>query len=311
MDDQQGNVFDGTVRSREWRRRRQNARAEADAAEPRSDAPKSIAGSLMVPAHMLDGSLPADQPATRNQRAALQRGTTTVVDGTSGAERSRRNPFLVPPAETAEPRSKPGRWGVISGLLERSFACIRTHPGSALLWGPRMVARHLAVAPRSARRLAVAAFAAAILVTVVIASQSGTRHSSSERKVRAAGLLGASGTDVLSASSNPLVQRAAQHDRAPHHVRPIHPRRTTLAHRRPRRATKHVVVAARYTPSTSSTASYTPSSTSSSYAGSGSTPVSSQSTGGATTSSSSSGSSRPAFGEHGILGPGRGAANTQ
>ena len=197
------------------------------------------------------------------------------------------------------------------GFSRDRFAWMRTHLGSALLWGPRMIARHLAVAPRLARRLALAAFAAAIPITVVIASQSGTRHSSSERKVRAAGLLGAPGTDALSASSNPLAQRAAQHDRAPHHVRRIHARRTTRAHRRPHPATKHVVVAARYTPSTSSTASYTPSSTSSSYASSGSTPVSSQSTGGATTSSSSSGSSRPAFGEHGILGPGRGAANTQ
>ncbi len=144
MDDQQGNVFDGTVRSREWRRRRQNARAEADAAEPRSDAPKSIAGSLMVPADMLDGSLPADQPATRNQQAALQRGTATVVDGTSGAERSRRNPFLVPPAETAEPRSKPGRWRVISGL---SRAVVRVHTHAPRI-SPTVGAAHGRSPPR-------------------------------------------------------------------------------------------------------------------------------------------------------------------
>ena len=292
--------------------RRPDARPEADAAEPRSEAPKSIAGSLLVPAEMLAGSLPADQPASSGtEQAALPRGRSTAVDGTSGAERARRNPFLVPPAESAEPRSKLDRWRVITARLARSVAWMRPHRGSAPLWGPRMIARHLAGAPRLVRRLALAALAAAIPITVVIASQSGTRHSPPERNVRAAGLLGAPGTDALSASSNPLVQRAAQHDRAPHHVRRIHPRRTTRAHRRPHPATKHVVVAARYTPSTSSTASYTPSSTSSSYAGSGSTPVSSQSTGGATTSSSSSGSSRPAFGEHGILGPGRGAANTQ
>lgn len=311
MDDQQGNVFDGTARSREWRRRRSNARSAADAGEPRSEAPKSIAGSLMVPAHMLDGTLPADQPATRNQQAALQRGTTTAVDGASSAERARRNPFLVPPADTAESRSKPDRWRAISGLLARSFAWIRTQPGTAPLWRPRTVARHLTGAPRFVRRLALAAFAAAIPITILIASQSGTHHPFSEPKVRAAGLLGLPGTDALSASSNPLAQRAAPHDRATHHLRRIHPRRTTRAHRRPHPPGKPVVVAARYTPSTSSTASYTPSSTSSSYASSGSTPVSSQSTGGATTSSSSSGGSRPAFGEHGILGPGRGAANTQ
>jgi len=311
MDDQQGNVFDGTVRSREWRRRRLNARAEADAAEPRSEAPKSIAGSLLVPAEMLGGRLSTDQPAGNGtEQATLPRGRSTAVDGASGAERARQNPFLVPPAESALPHSRLDLWRVSTARLAGSAAWIRLHLGSAPLWGPRTIARFLSGAPHLVRWLALAAFAV-IPITVVIANQAGTRHSPSERKVRAAGLLGASGTDALSASSNPLVQRAAQHDRVPHHVRPIHPRRTTRAHRRPHRATKHVVVAARYTPSTSSTASYTPSSTSSSYAGSGSTPVSSQSTGGATTSSSSSGSSRPAFGENGILGPGRGAANTQ
>jgi hypothetical protein len=208
------------------------------------------------------------------------------------------------------PHSRLDRWRVSTARLAGSVTWMRLHLRSAPLWGPRTIARHLSGAPHLVRGLALAALAA-IPITVVIASQAGTGHSPPERNVRAAGLLGAPGTDALSASSNPLAQRAAQHDRAPHHVRRIRARRTTREHRRPHPATKHVVVAAQYTPSTSRTASYTPSSTSSSYAGSGSTPVSSQSTGGATTSSSSSGSSRPAFGEHGILGPGRGAANTQ
>ena len=311
MDDQQGNVFDGTARSREWRRRRLDARSQADAAAPRSEAPKSIAGSLLVPAEMLSGRIPTDQPASNGtEQAALPRGRSTAVDGTSGAERARQNPFLFPPAESAVPHSRLDRWRVSTARLAGSVAWMRLHLRSAPLWGPRTIARHLSGAPHLVRGLALAALAA-IPITVVIASQAGTGHSPPERNVRAAGLLGAPGTDALSASSNPLAQRAAQHDRAPHHVRRIRARRTTREHRRPHPATKHVVVAAQYTPSASRTASYTPSSTSSSYAGSGSTPVSSQSTGGATTSSSSSGSSRPAFGEHGILGPGRGAANTQ
>ncbi len=311
MDDQQGNVFDGTARSREWRRRRLNARSQADAAEPRSEAPKSIAGSLLVPAEMLSGRLPTDQPATNGtEQAALPRGRSIAVDGAPGAERARQNPFLVPPAENAVPPSRLDLWRESTARLVGSVAWMRLHLSSAALWGPRAIARHLSGAPHLVRGLALAAFAA-IPIAVVIASQAGTRHSPSEHNVRAAGLLGAPGTDALSASSNPLVQRAAQHERARHHVRRIHPRGTARVHRRSHPASKPAVVVARYTQSPSSTASYTPSSTSSSYAGSGSTPVSSQSTGGGTTSSSSSGSSRPAFGENGILGPGRGAANTQ
>ena len=101
MDDQQENVFDVTARARQWRRSRPPAPSGKDAEGPRSDAPKSIAGSLLVPAEMLAGSLPADQPAAENEQAALPRGTATAVDGTSAAERSRQNPFLVPPAESA------------------------------------------------------------------------------------------------------------------------------------------------------------------------------------------------------------------
>ena len=54
MDDQNGHVIDGTARARQWRRSRSEAPAgdEADG-RPRSDAPKNIAGSLLVPAEML------------------------------------------------------------------------------------------------------------------------------------------------------------------------------------------------------------------------------------------------------------------
>ena len=314
MDDQQENVFDVTARARQRRRSRPPAPSGKEAEGPRSDAPKSIAGSLLVPAEMLAGSLPAGQAAAENGQAALPRGTTAAVDGMSAGERAHQNPFLGPQAERAAPASKPDRWRVVTAVLARPGAWTRIHPGSAASSGPRTIARHLAGAPRLRRGFALAAFTAAIAITVVIASQSGTRHRVSERSVRAAGLLGAPRTDALSAASNPLGQRAAPRERARHQVRRVHARRITRAHRRSHPATKPVKVAVRYTPSASATGSYAPSSTSSSYAGSSSTPVPSQpapSTGGATTSSSSSGSSRPAFGENGILGPGRGAPGTQ
>lgn len=58
MDDQNGNVIDGTERARQWRRSRSNADRACDpGGEARSEAPKSIASSLLVPADMVDGAL--------------------------------------------------------------------------------------------------------------------------------------------------------------------------------------------------------------------------------------------------------------
>src|ERR1700733_238126 len=52
MDDQQGNLIDGTARARQWRRSRARSSAATDGVEQHSDAPKSIASSLLVPAEM-------------------------------------------------------------------------------------------------------------------------------------------------------------------------------------------------------------------------------------------------------------------
>ena len=135
--------------------RRQNARAEADAAEPRSEAPKSIAGSLMVPADMLDGQPPnrsachaePSRPlcsAVRPPRSTARRALSVPAGTRSSSRQPRR----------AEPRSKPDRWRVISRAA-RAVVRVDTHaPRLGPLWGPRMVARHLAGAPRLVRRLA-------------------------------------------------------------------------------------------------------------------------------------------------------------
>ncbi len=313
MADQHGNVFDVTARVRQRRRSRPTAPSDKDADGPRSEAPKSIAGSLLVPAEMLAGSLPADRPAPGNEQAALPPRASTAGDGAPATERSDRNPFLVPPVDREEPRSKSERWRVIAAVLARPRAWMRSYCGSAPLWAPRVIARYLAGVPRLVRGFALAALAAGVAIAVVVAGQSGNRHPVAEQNVHAAGLVGAPGADALSAASNPLARRAAPRNRAPHQVRRVNPRRRTHAHRRSHPASKPVVVAARYTPSTDSGSS-TASSAASSYAVSTPTAASSQSTpssGGEATSSSNSGNSRPAFGENGTLGPGRGAPGTQ
>ncbi len=191
MDDEHGNVFNVTARARQRHRPRPTAPVSGKEPEgPRSEAPKSIAGSLLVPAEMLAGRLRADQPAPGNEPAPLPRGAASAGDDASAAERSRRNPFLIPPAECEQPRSTSERWRVIAAVLARPSAWMRMHPGAAPLWGPRTIARYLAGAPRPVRSFALAAFAAAIAIAVVVAGGSGTRQPVSERTAHAAGPLG-------------------------------------------------------------------------------------------------------------------------
>ena len=67
MDDKPRNVIDGTARARQWRRSRSEARADEDGStDIRSDAPKSFASSLLVPADMVHGVLP---PAAEQEQA--------------------------------------------------------------------------------------------------------------------------------------------------------------------------------------------------------------------------------------------------
>ncbi len=167
---------------------------------------------------------------------------------------------------------------------------------------------------RLTRLLALAALTGAVVVTAVIATRPNAAHPSFASALGATGPLTTPGSGSLTAASNPFAQQAAARDRtASHRVRRVRAHRRVGTHRRPRPARKPAVVPARYTPP-SDAGSSAPSSATSSYAGAAPTAAASQpapSSGGGTTSSSSSGSSRPAFGENGTLGPGRGAPGTQ
>ena len=94
MDDQQGNVIDGTARARQWRLARSPARAESDGAEARSDAPKSIAGSLLVPADMLSIGVPDDETgggahSVRRRYRLLLRSPSNMCRRTARLTRTR------------------------------------------------------------------------------------------------------------------------------------------------------------------------------------------------------------------------------
>src|SRR5689334_1002256 len=90
MDDQNGHVIDGTARARQWRRSRSEAHA-GDEAEggPRSDAPKSIAGSLLVPAGMLARTSAVQEPANTNAPACTP-GAGAATDSAVADNRAQR-----------------------------------------------------------------------------------------------------------------------------------------------------------------------------------------------------------------------------
>ena len=83
MDDQQENVIDGTSRARQWRRATSTTRSATDDAAARSDAPKSIAGSLLVPAEMLPPAFPPDENSNASGRVSgkIRYGKMLVQEG--------------------------------------------------------------------------------------------------------------------------------------------------------------------------------------------------------------------------------------
>jgi len=319
MDDQHGHVIDGTARARQWRRSKPKAGSGPDALEVRSDAPKSIAGSLLVPADMLPAAFAQDECRNENPQgqAAPPPPRAHADPGTPASAETgvHQNPFLVPDAARVEHRSRSTRRRILAVLLATPRGLISARRGSSRALRRRVAMPRWLGELHLTRLPALAALTCAVVVAVVIATRPNAAHPSFASGLGAAGQLTVSESGSLAAASNPFAQRTAAHDRAAsQRVRRVRARRRVDMHRRSRPVRKPTVVAARYTPP-SGAGSSAPSSATSSYAVSTPTAASSQpapsSGGGTTTSSSSSGSSRPAFGENGTLGPGRGAPGTQ
>ena len=263
MDDQQGHVIDGTARARQWRRSKAKAGSAPDAPETRSDAPKSFAGSLLVPADMLPAAFAPDERLNENEqgRAAAPppRADADAGDRASAETGAHQNPFLVPEAARVEPRPRSTRRRMIAALLASPRGLISARRGSS------RPLRRLAAMPRwlgelrLTRLLALAALTGAVVVTAVIATRPNAAHPSSASALGATGPLATPERGSLTAASNPFAQQAAARDKAPsHRVRPVRAHRTVATHRRPRPARKPAVVPARYTPPTSDSGSSAP-----------------------------------------------------
>jgi len=319
MDDDQRNVIDGTARARQWRRSRKKTRPDSETSESRSDAPRRIASSLLVPADMVHPASPAEASTDREARATVDPGHA-VPDELLTGEAGHRNPFLI--EDAAGPA---GRSGARRSPTRRS-ALVTMFLGAVSGLGRRDATRkdQIAAAPRQRLRprrptrsvaLSVGALAAiALAVGLVTASQTPPHRSFS---VAAGGRpLEQLKSGLLSSTANPLAgQRAAPrttktralrtHQTAlkpprSNRVQPPSIRHRTASPTRGASATATTV--AHYTPPTATTSPTTTSANAPSYASSGSTGAPAQQPVSQPTAASST--PAQAFGSAGALGPG-------
>jgi hypothetical protein len=310
MDDQQGNVIDGTARARQWRLARAKTRAATDGAEARSDAPKSIAGSLLVPADMLPAPFPDDGNLNENARGEADEPPpgvkTQTTDRAPVEDAPHQNPFLVPEAARIEHGSRPAR----------RIAALLAHPRGLTSARRRLSRRRRYLVampgrlrePRLARRLAIAALTGAVVITALSTARPNAGHPSSAPALGAAGPLRTRQREALTAGSKLFPQQVAARGRASHWVRRARPHQTLSTHRRPQPATKPAVLQARYTPPVSQAGNSASTSATPGYASSSPVAAAVQPTpsaaGGTTSATANSAGSRPAFGQNGTLGPG-------
>lgn len=325
MDEESGKVIDGTARAREWRRPRPKSIADADGAQPHSEAPKNIAASLLVPDEM--SAMTIASAASPDVDDRLTDGTVTPsrngpsLDAPVAADEDHVNLFLAHGAVEAdtprEPRGARRRRLLASArrCAERLGAALRVsagHRGSPLT-ALRERAQGWPV------RIAASVLGATVVVVVVLAlfgesgpvghvpNKAGDEHTNGS-------LLGSLKSDSFAAFANPFSDTTA-HQRVDAHPPHLATKKLsatrhpgTPARARARVTATQPVVTVRYVPSHSPPVdTYTAPDTQSSAAGS-TTPAASQAAASQTESSGETPASHtPPAGPTGpgaLLGPG-------
>jgi hypothetical protein len=313
MDNEQGKVIDGTARARHWRRSRAKPSADGAGSEAHSDAPKSIASSLLVPAEMFDGAVaPTSDRASGSGEPShdLNGGEPVSVD--RGVDETRhQNLFLSPDAVVPDPgRQQSGRGSLaalIAQRLRRAGTRVDWHrrPRTASGSRPRRSAR---IIPRGRTVVLAASLVAAIVAVAGVVAGSETRSTPIARTS-----LGTESTAtfdrlkaiLLSSVASPFATQQPASPPRFHRTRPGQGRR---AHQPGKSHKAAAAVAAApssrgYTPPSASTG-VTASSVGSSSGGSASTPPPATPSSTAQSSGASGGGSTSAFGSSGALGPG-------
>ena len=314
MDDEQGNVFDGTARSHEWRRRRSKLRSEAEAADgnepPRSEAPKGIAPSLLVPAGLVHPTIPrvpggATRPGESAEAGDHADDVRAKANGGADRRKEHRNPFLSgADSDTGETSGRSDN-GWLAAVLALAIAVCRSA-------GSRVRSQCNLLAATARRRARAIPLARPVVVAVGVMTMLGigvaviAQLSATPAPIRSSGA-GVTGTSLermkpalLSAVGNPV--GGVRASRRPRQERSRRVRAHRAIARRPRaKAPAAKTVAARYAPSSNSGSSG--SGTGGSYESTGSTSAGSSQPA-AQPASASSPPKTTAFGAAGALGPG-------
>lgn len=317
MDDHHGNVIDGTERARQWRRSRQKSAISDETTEIRSDAPKSIASSLLVPADMLDSALSTASPREAAGSSAPE-PDTAIADhrplassGPAADGANHRNLFLSPDAAVVhQSRQRSRRAGIaapLAPLISRARSRLTEFRRERQL-RPARPRRRARPIPRARPLAAAVTLVAVIAVAAEVVAHSQTHSAPASRSSGSAA--GAATFDRLKAAfissvASAMAAEQAAHQRRSNHARPVRRRRATHRHPTPQRPTTTSTppVIAGYTPP-SAGSSATSSSGSSGYGGSESTPPPAAPSSPVAQPSGASGRSTSAFGPAGALGPG-------
>jgi hypothetical protein len=261
MSEQQGKVIDGTARASHWRRSSPSSTPDAELSSGHSEAPKNIASSLLVPAHMLldgtsaGGEGPGEHP------------TGLVAQAPGAAEDLYVNIFLAAdrasnladrPREASLPRRA-------QAVVRRSAGrVVGRLPGSAesRRWWPIVIRTRTAARPITIAVAMLGVLAALIILSAVLGPSGAPERQG--QSVGPAKSLETLKPNVLSASADPLGTSSAAHRpatrvRPPHSANTQHPKKHATAAPRstPVRTSRNQgVVMAHYTPTTT-----TPSST--------------------------------------------------
>ena len=212
MDDQQEHVIDGRARARHWRGSKPKTGSAPDAAEARSDAPKSFAGVATRPSrHAAPGPPLPDEDLNGNEqgRAVAAAPPANAAAGRPGAGRKRGSPKPVPP-----PGSRPCRapLDVHAPATARGVACEPTwvdrrsqpaiRPLRCLVEIP-----HWLGGLRLARLMVLAALTGAVVVVPVVATRPNAARPSFASALGATGPVATLGSGSLTAASNPFAQQ--------------------------------------------------------------------------------------------------------
>ncbi len=309
MDEEQGKVIDVTARARQWRGSRSRPSPEADSDEARSNAPKSLASSLLVPAEMLEGALapppgevaspPSDERGVERQGAEGEEpGAVSLAVGGDD-----RNPFLSPGAAIIEqpPRRRKFRSRGVLRSMGRDLARLR---GALRSPDPRTFGL-----PRPSRLAVAVALVAVLGVAAGLLAQSQTPSRTSPRAhagPAAIAELGGLKAAFLSSIARALAATEAAGRSRPDHARSA--RRTgghkpAIAHKAPTTESSRPVSAS-YTPTPTTSSNRPVNSGGATSNGSGSSATNGAQSTTVASPASASGGSTTALGSSGVLGPG-------